>query len=646
MFRRVMTLLTTTTLTLLAPIANAATGICDESPQNSQACIDAIQNSGGVVNDIFRDSNGLTADQLPVFGKIVNAWPGCPLLNASTCMGQSLPPFDCPGQYVCANLTPDLATASMYMNTLDRLWMQPLRISNHNIVNGCPEGFGAAVANGTPDNYYPWEGLVFDLGGPSNKVAIFAENDHGPQPCESTEYTVFLSDNPYARDMILSPQTTGVDPQKWNRAVLSKIFTKGFVEVRPPDPNKAATCGDTTQYSVEEDSFVTVYALPCGITFRYASIVAGNDGLDFPQCQFHSDEGEIDAVAGLTESGSAVCPDADGDLYVDCSCMGSPMVCDCNDADPNVHPGAPEACDSPDLDCDGNPGKCSAGLTCHNSQCLMDCDNEQAFCPVGAICQLTNDGKLCVPMDCGGGCPAGGTCVEGVCVPACDTITCPGNLVCIQGACVDACKNIQCPMGQTCQQGKCIVPCACFSGNIGCGALPGTVCDPMAGQCATPNCVGVKCADNETCDPSTGMCVGFCNPNVKCPAQQKCVDPVGCVPLCDGVMCTAPQTCNPQNGQCEDHSCDGVTCFDPLVCVAGQCVDMSGGAGGMGGMGGGMMGGMGGMGGMTASGGAGGGDPGDAGTCGCKMVGEANGRAVPIAFAIGAALVMRRRRRS
>jgi hypothetical protein len=642
MIRRFTSLVAATCLTLLAPLATAATGVCDATPEAPQKCIDAIQASGGVVNDIFRDTNGLTGDQLPLFGKLFNAWPGCPI-NTSTCGGQSNPPYDCPGQYTCAVVGNDLATAESFMNTLDRRWMQPLRIENHTIVNNCPAGFGTPIADGLGDHYNPWEGLVFDLGGPSNKVAIFAENDHGPQPCESTEYTVFLSDNPYAKDMILSPQTTGVDPQKWNRAVLSQIFTKGFVEIRPTDPTKAATCGDTPQYSVEEDSFVTVYALPCGITFRYASIVAGNDGLDFPDCQFHSNEGEIDAVAGLTESGSAVCPDADGDLYVDCGCMGSPMNCDCNDADPNIHPGAPEACDAGDVDCDGSPGTCKTDFTCYKSQCLIGCDNENAFCPVGSICENTpNSGKLCVPMGCAGGCPAGGACVDGVCVPACDTITCPGDLLCIQGACINACANIQCPMGQTCQEGKCISPCTCFAGDIGCGALPNKVCDLTSGECASPSCVGVKCAGNDTCDPATGMCVSFCNPNVKCPATQKCVEPIGCVPICDGVMCNAPQTCNPQNGLCEDHSCDGVMCFDPLVCVAGQCVDGSGGAGGNGGS---STGGKGGMGGAGGTAGGGGRDPGDEGTCSCRIVGESNTNVMPVVMAVGIALAMRRRQK-
>lgn len=646
MIRHITSLLVAISVSLTAPFATAATGVCNETPEAPQKCIDAIQNSGGVVNDIFHDSNGLAADQLPVFGKLFNAWPGCPNINASTCAGQSNPPYDCPGQYTCGVTTTDFATAESFLNTLDRRWLQPLRIENHNVVNNCPEGFGVSIADGLGGNYFPWEGFVFDLGGPSNKVAIFAENDHGPQPCESIEYTVFLSDNPYARELIVSPQTTGVDPQKWNRAVLSQIFTKGFVEVRPPDINQAATCGDTALYSVEEDSFVTVYALPCGITFRYAAIVAGNDGLDFPDCQFHSNEGEIDAVAGLTESGSAVCPDADNDLYVDCNCMGSPMNCDCNDADPNVHPGAPEVCDAQDLNCDGKPGSCSGDTICYQSQCVIDCNNENSFCPVGSICQTTTMGKLCVPKDCSGGCPAGGTCVDGVCVPACDTVTCPGDLLCIQGACIDACANIQCPMGQTCQQGKCVSPCLCFAGDIGCGALSGTVCDPTTTLCVTPKCLGVKCAGNDSCDPATGMCVPFCNPNVKCPETQKCVEPIGCVPLCDGVMCTAPLTCNPQNGLCEDHSCDGVTCFDPLVCVAGQCVDGSGSTGGMGGAGGSTSSGMGGMGGAGAmsAGGSGGADPGDEGTCGCRMIGDSKSNSTPLLVGMALAIAARRRR--
>ena len=52
--------------------AQAQTGTCDSDPSGSptsmQKCIDAIQTAGGVVNDIFKDSQGRTGPQLPLFG--------------------------------------------------------------------------------------------------------------------------------------------------------------------------------------------------------------------------------------------------------------------------------------------------------------------------------------------------------------------------------------------------------------------------------------------------------------------------------------------------------------------------------------------------------------------------------------------------
>jgi len=494
----------------------------------------------------------------------------------------------------------------------------------------CPST--ACIADGTGGNYLPWEGLVFDLGGPSNKVAIFAENDHGPQPCESLEYTVFLSDNPNAHaatDIVQNPSVTGVDPMKWNRAVLSKIYTGGWIQVRPPDPTDPthAACGDTAQYSVEEDSFVQVFSLPCGITFRYAAIVAGNDGLDFPACAYDSSEGEIDAVAGLTESGAAVCPDADGDHYVDCNCPGHPPICDCNDADPTIHPGAPEACDSPDINCDGVPGSCQAGLVCYLSTCLTACSSgENTFCPAGTTCTAAGNDHVCVPNDCN--CSAGQVCINNVCVDACANVHCPGAQICQDGNCFDPCANLLCPAGQLCAGGACVSPCNCFAGDIGCAG--GTTCDNGMGgsnTCVAPSCKGVECPSGQTCDPGTGTCVDFCAASVvTCPEGQHCVAPDGCVPLCKDVTCTAPAMCDPSTGACVDNSCVGVTCFAPQTCVEGVCVTPDGGGAGGGGTGGsgghgGAMSGSTGTHGDGASG-SGGSTVGDKGKCGCHLVGE------------------------
>lgn len=629
---------------------------------NVTACTNEIQAAAGlVVNDLFKDANGHDAFSLPVYGTIVNNWPGCPEHVDFAGAGHSLSPFDCPGQYTGDSTTTTVAAANTFLGAIDRYWWQPCRLADPTLtdIGGgtmCVANW-SCIADGTGGNYDPWTGLVFDLGGPSNKVAIFAENDHGPQPCESLEYTVFLSDNPSALAQVLDPKADGVDPQKWNRAVLSKIYTKGYVEVRPPDPaNHGASCGDTNEYSVEEDSFVQVFSLPCGITFRYAAIVAGNDGRDFPSCIYPSNEGEIDAVAGLTESGSAVCPDADNDHYVDCNCPGAPPVCDCNDADPTVHPGAPEACDAAvDLNCDGTTGTaCAGGTVCYQSQCITTCSGgENPYCPPGSTCKSTGSGNLCVPDDCN--CGPGQVCVDSQCVDACANVTCPGGQVCLDGHCFDPCANIQCPQGQFCQAGQCVFPCGCFAGDIGCNG--GLVCnqgnaDPAAdtNTCVSTACKGVVCPAGEACDETTGQCVGFCNDDVHCPAGEKCIEPAGCVPLCQGVSCPDKFACDPQTGKCVDTTCENVTCFPPQVCMGGVCVTPDGGATGGGGQGGGGTGGEGGAPTSSSSSGSGegggGASPGDPSKCGCSIPGEEapfSGAGALALLGLAAAIARRRR---
>jgi putative metal-binding protein len=564
-------------------VQQAVSGVCDANPPTStQACIDAVQNNGGaVINDVFTDSNGHTATQLPVFALLYDNWPGC--TTNSICSQHSLAPYDCPGSFVCDGaVPPTFQNAQVFTGAPDFYAWNPCRLAAHTLVNGCPQ-WGNCVVDGDNSGYLPWEGLVFDLGGPSNKVAIFATNDHGPQPCESLEYTVYLSDNPLSQEMIVDPAGTGVDPAKWNRAVLTTVYTKGWTDIRPPDPVGHAACGDTSLYAVEADSFAQVFSLPCGITFRYAAIISGNDGLDFPECAFDSFDAELDAVAGLTEDGAGVCPDADGDLYLDCNCSGAPPVCDCDDSDPAVHPGAPEPCDAGDLNCDMLPGSCPPGLVCHDSICLPTCIDESASCPPGSGCDQTNDGLLCVPTDCSQSmCPPGSVCEDGICVPACTNVVCPGTQVCKDGQCLDPCQGVDCPPPLVCQSAQCVAPCACYDGDVGCIGLPGTVCDKgNTDLCVPPICQGVVCGPTETCDPQTGLCLPFCHPAVNCPEGQKCVDPDGCVPLCDDVVCDDGFECDPDTGLCVDTSCKDVVCVDG-TCVDGECVSGSGGAGGSG----------------------------------------------------------------
>mgnify|MGYP006323299833 CR=1 FL=1 len=97
-----------------AGAAGAATGLCDSNPPtSSQACINAIQSAGGVVNDIFKDKNGLTGPQLPLFAKFFNNWPGCDQTGWAGCAGESTAPYDCPEKYVCnAAVTNTVANAA------------------------------------------------------------------------------------------------------------------------------------------------------------------------------------------------------------------------------------------------------------------------------------------------------------------------------------------------------------------------------------------------------------------------------------------------------------------------------------------------------------------------------------------------------
>ena len=319
-------------------------------------------------------------------------------------------------------------------------------------------------------------------------------------------------------------------------------------------------------------------------------------------------------------------------------------MCDCNDGDPAIHPGAPEACDAPDLNCDTLPGACSDPKTvCYKSECLGTCGGENPVCPAGASCAPTPLGNLCVPQYCtDGSCPAGGVCKDGVCVPACTTVVCPSGQVCQDGQCLDACQGVQCPAGQACKDGQCTFPCACFAADTGCAG--GNVCDKMgSATCVPPACVGVTCDPGQVCNPINGACADICN-GVMCPQGQVCVPPGGCVPVCDTKTCPMSLVCNPQTGACEDTSCGNVTCFPPQMCVNGACVDSPTGVGGMGGMGGAMqtsttstM--------STGEGGAGGTRGGDKGSCGCRVAGdpERDPRGAIAALVAAAAWIRRRR---
>lgn len=629
------------------------------SPGVSEArCFKDIRSLGGfVVEDVFKDAKGRYANELPSFGKLVNMWPG---ENGNTiCNGffatgtRNTPSVQCVSGW---NKT--YAQMAEFANNLDWKYVNSVRYNpagrttcpvtwppmgcysgrcyDGTCVNGdgspktCPTGEickagscvagdpsslpacttidpqAAAITDGNPNFYNPWDALTFDLGGLANKVAIFAVNDHGPQPCESNEYTVYLTNNPASREVIDNPGKTGADPMKWNRAKLFKIYTHGWIDngdcCTAPKGCDPTTCvlpkaGDNPV--LEADSMALVFTLPCGIAFRYASFIAGYDGKSLTdpgagpdRCAFHSFDAEIDAVAGLNDDESAICPDKDGDGFPTCDCTPKPSPCDCVD-DPAVnpeakkyYPGAPQACDGPQYSCAPTP--CPEGTFCHLKQCLKPCDVGEFKCPAGFTCTpITTDGgpaaQVCVPAPCGdaGVCDPGEECRDGKCVDLCAPPTkCPAGTVCQGGKCVDPCALVKCPAGQSCLAGRCVDNCACLAKDAAAypckDATPS--CDTKKGTCVPAGCDAVTCPPFKTCVATSAgpVCKGKCD-DVVCPGKQVCDENKGCVDKCELLTspCATGLAC--KDGICVDAECVNVECSAPFVCQKGTCVDPSAG---------------------------------------------------------------------
>ena len=547
-------------LAALAPATVSAQATCVDS--TGDMCLGRIEAARpmGVVRDIFQTSDGRYAPEL-TFASLVRGVNGC--------IGQTHTPTILSG-YSCGTIgssPPGGNDPSFQANSLDWYWTQVLRTDDS----------GATVADGAGGFYYPWRGRIYDLGGEANRVALFPITDHVPLPCEAFEYSVWLSNDPDATE--IAPESAP-DPRRWNPARLIRAFTEGWT--RNPGATGAAEAGrpdlgthlrDTASGDAVADALTTVWALPCGLTFRYVSIQAGNYGNPHPDCVFHSADDELDAIAGLNEDDTGICVDADGDGHRDAACGGS----DCDDTDPAVHPGAFERCDATvDLDCE-----------------------PMADCPEGTICD--GDSGLCVTRCFEGGCGAGFSCVDDKCVDAdCAALTepCPDGTLCRAGACVAPCDGVVCPRGERCIGGACLDPCegvVCPSNQVcvardpaaltlcgpscNCDELveplcpEGTSCDtrmaadsPTSGECVDPGCETAVCGAGEIC--VAGACADACE-GVVCPRDEICL--LGsCEPdLCARVVCPGSQVC--RDGECFD-ACDGVSCADGQICRDGACV--------------------------------------------------------------------------
>lgn len=546
-------------------------------------CLNVLRlaRADGVVDDIFQTRDGLYGPQLG-FARYMRGVNGCIGVSSNRLIYEG---------YVCGapgSGPPGGDDPAFQANSLDWYWTQILRTRDD----------GSTVADGEPGFYIPWRGRIMDIGGEANRVVLFPITDHPPLPCEAFEYTVWLSNNPDATT--IAPESAP-DPMQWNPARLIRAFTQGWTRNATSEGAVDATRADLGTYLRDAsggdaiaDALATVWSLPCGLSFRYVAIQGGNNGNPGPECAFHSQEDELDAVAGLNEDDTAICLDMDMDGHRAATCGGD----DCDDADAAVHPGAFEPCDSArDLDC-MPPVECPSGTMCDTESGLCATACFEGACAAGFTCTASG---LCTEAACAARtepCPDGTICRAGACVDPCDGVVCPGRLACIGGACIDLCLGVICPSMQVCVADRpgAVTLCgpACTCTDIAATSLcpAGTTCDPRAGSgtmglCVDPGCESLTCGPGEVC--TAGACVDGCL-GVTCPLGQTCrlaecvIDRCAsvtcgggqvcregtCFDACDTVMCTTGMRC--RNGACEPDPCAGVDCGPGNRCVEGSCV--------------------------------------------------------------------------
>lgn len=219
---------------------------------------------------------------------------------------------------------------------------------------------------------------------------------------------------------------------------------------------------------------------------------------------------------GLVDDG--VTSDHDGDGYTFCGVVnsdGTLVNLDCDDDNPDIHPGAEEVCNGVDDDCDG---------------VVDDPDT---------VCE---SGQICAPR--GGGCiPESQACTPENCAAPnqCDTST---------QQCINPTASL--PLGTACGSDK-----ECSSGICATGNLLGSTGVPAV--CTKACCTSEQCDDGFVCfAPGSGgrYCLA--------------ADKVGRAAAAEGVATKAGGTSCQTNGDCRSGACRAGQCLD-TCCHDSDC---------------------------------------------------------------------------
>ncbi|MFK7985035.1 MAG: MopE-related protein [Sandaracinaceae bacterium] len=316
------------------------------------------------------------------------------------------------------------------------------------------------------------------------------------------------------------------------------------------------------------------------------------NGLD-DDCDGDLDEDPIDvgrtcgSAMGTCAPGVTICvagaPVCDGGTVgVAETCNGIDDDCDSViDEDPSDDGGAcgmsEGICEEGELRCIAGALECVGGVLPGTEVCNGlddDCNgtiDDGELCE-GGVCQGGRCAVECIPSEFGLECPRGETCVDGFCLEdTCFGVTCaPGEdgalNVCMDGGCVPVCDTLTCEAPDVCRasDGACV-------GNS-CLFIPGLCADDErceGGDCIADPCAGMSCEEGQFC--RDGSCIGSCGA-VRCGPTEQCRGG-----SCEATGCDAPcgggEVCS--GGACVEDPCVDVTCDDGAVCdpIEGSCVE-------------------------------------------------------------------------